>query len=533
VTLSPDSPSSVGPELRVGDILAGKYRVDGVIGRGGMGIVVGAHHVHLDQRVAIKLLLPDMLSNGEAVGRFAREARAAAKIKSEHVARVFDVGTLDTGAPYMVMEFLEGSDLSTWLHERGMLSIEQAIEFVLQACIAVADAVDLVLQAAVAIAEAHTLGIVHRDLKPANLFCIRRNDGQQIIKVLDFGISKMTIVGSDFGSMTRTSALMGSPYYMSPEQMQSSKDVDATTDIWALGVILYELLSKRVPFPGESVAEVAIKTATQAPPPLRPARPDLPPGLEAVIMKCLEKDRTLRYRNVGELAIALLPYGPARARLSVERISGILHAGGVSSGTLALSPSPQDLNAAFRLEGTIPSTVETLAIGHDTLSPSRGRKVALWTGASLLLVAGVGAAAVFVRHPGDQRVASEPSLAATATRSAAAATLSAAAVPLPVETLPSTPPADLAPTAKAPQPATSVERADSVINPALAATRTNHASTPNSASKKKSAAPAAVTPEHATVPAQVSPPPAAAPAAAAPLRPESIPDPLQNLQMKN
>ena len=164
--------------VREGDVLAEKYRVECVLGTGGMGIVVAARHLRLDERVAIKFLHPDALSNVEAVARFEREARAAAKIKSEHVARVSDVGTLDNGCPYMIMEYLEGEDLAQWVQQRGPLAIDQAVEFILQTC--------------EAMAEAHGLGIVHRDLKPANLFCIRRADGLLAIKVLDFGISKVT-----------------------------------------------------------------------------------------------------------------------------------------------------------------------------------------------------------------------------------------------------------------------------------------------------------------------------------------------------
>src|SRR5689334_443951 len=225
------SPSPVQP----GQMLADKYRVERILGTGGMGIVVAARHVELNVLVAIKFLLPHVLSNQTAVARFAREARAAVKIKSVHVARVSDVGTLETGAPYMVMEFLRGQDLSTLLRERGPVPYPDAVDFVLQAC--------------EALAEAHALGIVHRDLKPANLFMITAADGTPCIKVLDFGISKITQPGTsdpDYG-MTKTQTLTGSPLYMSPEQMTSSRAVDGRTDIWAMGTILFELVCGRPP----------------------------------------------------------------------------------------------------------------------------------------------------------------------------------------------------------------------------------------------------------------------------------------------
>src|SRR5258708_39105919 len=173
-----------------GQIVADKYRIERVLGRGGMGVVVAAHHLRLDEKVAIKFLLPDAASNAAVVRRFELEARAASRIKSEHVARVLDVGTLEEGEPYMVMEYLEGSDLAAWLRQRGPLPIEQAVEFV--------------LQAGEAIAEAHVLGIVHRDLKPENLFVVRRVDGVSSIKVLDFGISKIGAPGAGDANLART-----------------------------------------------------------------------------------------------------------------------------------------------------------------------------------------------------------------------------------------------------------------------------------------------------------------------------------------
>jgi serine/threonine-protein kinase len=312
--------------VREGDVVAGKYRVERVLGVGGMGVVVAAHHLQLDQKVALKFLLPQALANREIVARFDREARALARIRSEHVARVIDVGALESNAPYMVMEYLEGGDLASWLDHRGVLTVEQTVELVLQACEAVA--------------EAHALGIIHRDLKPANLFCIRTPSGQLSIKVLDFGISKMAGLESSAREMaaTRTGSIIGSPFYMSPEQMQSAKAADARSDIWALGVIVFELLTDRVPFEGGAMPELVINVLTSQPLSLSALRPDVPPGLEQVVLRCLEKNRDRRFANVGELAAALVEFGPPRARHSLDVISGIARASG-AAGALA-SPSP-------------------------------------------------------------------------------------------------------------------------------------------------------------------------------------------------
>lgn len=356
--------------VRAGDVLAGRYRVEKVIGAGGMGVVVAARHVQLEELVALKFLLPSALDNPETVARFAREARASVKIKSEHVARVSDVGTLETGAPYMVMEYLEGRDLSALVRSRGALPPDEAIDFVLQAC--------------EAIAEAHSLGIVHRDLKPANLFVVRRPDGALAIKVLDFGISKMTnMLGTGSGpgaSMTRTSAVLGSPLYMSPEQLTSTRDVDVRADIWSLGVILHELLTGHVPFEAETLPQLSIMIVQQAPPPLRTLRPELPAQLEAVIGRCLAKDRSLRFASVAELALALGALAPARSRLSIERIVQVLRAAGVEA-------QPIDLAAAG---AATPGTLVSFGGTH------RGKvSQGVWIGVALGLgVVAVAAAAV-------------------------------------------------------------------------------------------------------------------------------------------
>ncbi len=408
-----DPTSSASPsDVKPGDVLAGKYRVERVLGAGGMGVVVSAHHIQLDKQVALKFLLPRAVGNAAAIERFAREARAAARITSEHVARVYDVGQLDDGAPYMVMEFLEGGDLSDLLRDRGPLPVEQAVDFALQAC--------------EAIAEAHSLGIIHRDLKPANLFWTRRADGGPSIKVLDFGISKVTTLDAQARDMTRTNALLGSPLYMSPEQMQSSRDVDSRTDIWSLGVILFELLSGRPPFDAETVTELAIKVATQPTPSLLATSPHVPTGLDAAIARCLAKDQSQRFQSIAELAQALREYGSSASRVSVERVEGtprvsVRVAGGGSQPPGASSP-PSPLMTSLASAVTHPSGGLSVD-GAPAPGPSTRRRSTrvLVVGAlgGVAVVAAMAAAAVRSRAP----TAGAPGLTA--------ASVAAATVPAP------------------------------------------------------------------------------------------------------
>ena len=311
--------ASVGPDdgaqpalaaLREGDILAGKYRVDGVLGGGGMGVVFAATHLHLHSRVALKVLRPTGEHRGPAVTRLLREARAGARLHGEHVARVLDVGALDTGAPYIVMEHLDGLDFGAELRARGPWSVEDAVECVLQACEAVA--------------QAHAAGIVHRDLKPSNLFLTRRADGSPCVKVLDFGIAKALDAADDDTPLTGSRVVLGSPAYMSPEQIRSAKTVDARTDVWSLGVILFELLTGERAFAGDSASARLAAITADPPRSLRDLRPELPAALEAVILGCLEKDTARRTPSVAALARALAPFAPARAAGSIARVEASL-----------------------------------------------------------------------------------------------------------------------------------------------------------------------------------------------------------------
>jgi serine/threonine-protein kinase len=433
-----------------------------------MGVVVAAHHLQLDTRVAIKFLLPAMLAAPEAVARFTREARAASKITSEHVARVRDVGTLETGAPYMVMEFLDGGDLAGWLQQRGKLDVGQAVDFV--------------LQAGEAIAEAHSLGIVHRDLKPANLFCMQRADGLLSIKVLDFGISKVNDTAGGM-SVTKTTAVMGSPLYMSPEQMTSSRDVDHRTDIWSLGVILFELITGVVPFTGEMFSEICVKIATQGPPPLRSLRPEAPEGLEAVINRCLEKDRSRRFGSIGELAQALAPFAPDGSRSNAVRIAR------VGSGA-----DPRITGVSAGYPGQAFATSDA-GLGRTT-DPAGGRTTAALVAslAALGVAAIVGGVVVVARHGTEP----QPAAAAAASQQSQVEAVAAAA--------PSSPPGN--------PPGAEVAAATSTAAPApSAAAVVAVPATPPATPHGGGAAPGHQ-PAHGNTPAANPPAAAVAPAAA-------------------
>jgi serine/threonine-protein kinase len=425
--------------VAVNDVVAGKYRVERVLGQGGMGVVLAAWHLQLEERAAIKIMLPEAAANAEAVARFLREARAAAKIQSEHVARVRDVGTLDNGHPYMVMEYLEGEDLSAVIANRGAVAVESAVTYVLQAC--------------EALAEAHTIGIVHRDLKPGNLFLTRRRDGSELVKVLDFGISKVTgaaASGSD-SAKTRTSALMGSPLYMSPEQMTSSRDVDPRSDIWALGVILYELLTGRPPFDGETLPQICAMILSGPTPTLQASLPHLPRELDAVVRRCLEKSPENRFSNVSELANALQPFGSGRSAVSVDRISRLV--GGSSTTAQDLRP-PASLSVPAQTQRSGGTSLDFSKTAAEGGKKSR----ALWLGLGAVLIGGgIAGGLVVLRSSGATAPSAEPAVPPVVASPPPAVQAPAPAVTpqvtAPEATTAVTPPPSTAPSAPAAPPA--------------------------------------------------------------------------------
>jgi eukaryotic-like serine/threonine-protein kinase len=398
-----------------GAVVAGKYRVERVLGEGGMGVVVAATHLGLDQRVAIKFLLPAAMRHKEAVERFQREARVAAKVTSEHVARVQDVGVLDGGEPFIVMEHLEGSDLRE-LIKGGPLPVADACEIALQAC--------------EALALVHAAGIVHRDLKPSNLFVTRRSDGSPCVKLLDFGISKFSFHdrSETDQALTATAAIMGSPSYMSPEQLKSSKEVDGRTDVWSLGAVLYEAVTGRPAFRGETVPQVCAMIASDDPPPPSSVRPEIPLLLDQIILDCLVKKPEQRARLV-ELARGLIALAPDRARVSLERMEAVL-------GEAPLEERRhQELPVLPLATSARGRTLSSSAWGNE------GRRRRSGGALALLVLLALGASVAWLR-PGEIDVRSLRGriVGATSAVASAVATALPSAAPLPTTPEPPTVP---------------------------------------------------------------------------------------------
>lgn len=301
-----------------GDVLKGRWVIERVIGTGGMGTVVAARHKGLGHEAAIKILVS---SEPEARERFEREARAMATLSSKYTVRVHDVD-LDGDMPFMVMDYLEGADLAH-LAERGAPSIEEACLWMEQAC--------------EALEEAHALGIVHRDIKPQNLFLAKDPDGTSSIRVLDFGIARRTSGdGVDMATLTQAGAVVGTLAYMAPEQIRSSKNVDARTDIWSVGACLYRILAGVRPFDAKNHLQIVEGILFEEPPPLSSRRPDVPPAVEAVVMKCLRKLPEERYQSAKELRQAL---SAARA-LPPPQVTAPMPPGVVMAVRAAMQSSP-------------------------------------------------------------------------------------------------------------------------------------------------------------------------------------------------
>jgi serine/threonine protein kinase len=410
----------------VGQVLAGKYRVERFLGVGGMGVVVAARHLQLDAPVAMKFMTEQTAADGHLVARFLREARATARLRGEHVVRVSDIGELDSGAPYMVMEFLQGQDLAALLTSLGTPPIASAVDYAIQAC--------------EGLAEAHGAGIVHRDVKPANLFLTRRPNGTACIKVVDFGISKAVAMADPSNALhaTNTGAVFGSPMYMAPEQMRAAHDVDARADVWSLGATLYELLTGVVPFAAESLVDLAYRIANEQPAPVRVRRPEVPYELEQVVLRCLEKDRNHRFAGVRHLASALEPFRGPRA-LEAHRddedethfIDGdrLLRAAEYELAGAPLRPSIDttsltEIEAPPSAPPPRPSAAESLRESvvswGQSLRPvrPRSRALVLWAGlgAAVVVATALGGSALLGGHDAPaapaiptERVAARPS----------------------------------------------------------------------------------------------------------------------------
>jgi serine/threonine protein kinase len=422
----------------VGELVAGKYRIERMIGQGAMGVVFAATDVALGRRVAVKMMTRQHAVSPELASRFLNEARAAARIESEHSARIYDLGHTDSGHPYIALELLEGEDLAEVLASRERLPVHELTGWIVQAL--------------EAIAEAHSLGIVHRDLKPANLFLARRRDGTSIVKVLDFGISKdPSRVGP---AITVTAAMVGSPAYMAPEQLRDARGVDARADIWALGVVLYELLSGTLPFDGNDLPQLCTSIATSEPIPLTQKRPGAPAELARIIGRCLEKDPARRYRNVAELAQELALWGPEGAAERLEQIKRVVREGGAS----IRPPTPPTSFVA-----PVPAFQAPQVVLPRAPLASRRTGLAIWMvaiGIGACVVAGLIVAVVAARGARGKSASFPP--AAVIASGTATAQATETLEPLPPLELPpptadsstsrATPPPSAPPSAKAPKP---------------------------------------------------------------------------------
>jgi serine/threonine-protein kinase len=405
-------------QFQAGDIIAERYRLERLLGSGGMGLVYAALHVELERRVAIKVLRSENRGSGEALARFTLEARATARLNGPHVAKILDVGRLAPGIPYLVMEYLDGLNLQQLLERQHAFAVSQAVDYVLEAC--------------EALAEAHRAGIVHRDLKPANLFLTRDPYGDPLIKVLDFGISKFLEPADNLPvGLTDSRTLIGSPVYMSPEQMVSARNVDHRTDIWSLGAVMFELLTGHTLWTGTSLSEVCAQVTRDPTPHLIDSQPGLSPELSRVVDRCLEKDPQRRFQQVADLALALAPFGTSHGQATLQRVLRVSgYAGPIESCRATTADTPRRERVSSTLEGA------------SATSSRRNRRLAALPLFSALLLAAVA----WVIHWSMRDRGLD-------TSSAGSVTASAPLTQVPLGPIPRTPVPSLAPQALAIAPA--------------------------------------------------------------------------------
>jgi eukaryotic-like serine/threonine-protein kinase len=397
---------------RPGELIAERYIVEAVLGTGGMGVVLRARHRALGHPVAIKLIRSGMAFDAAAFARFTREARALAGVSSDHVVRVLDFGVASNGSPFMVMEYLTGQDLKKELSLRGPLPLAEATDYVLEAC--------------EGLAIAHGGGIVHRDIKPANLFLEERTGGGTRIKVLDFGVSKLE--EEEVLDLTKTAASLGSPLYMSPEQMRDAHRVDARTDIWSLGVVLYELVAGVRPFHGNDVRAVAAAVAADEPAPPRDLRPELPAAFEDALTRCLAKRPDARFDSVAALARALAPFASERGRLAAARIDAM------HGDPPMASPEASSHAGARALPPPGDANTETVATAVVDTAPARTHGVSHKRAVRFGALISIGAATIaFVAFLGlDSTRRSSPPASPPSAASAPVEAVSAGAPPSPL-----------------------------------------------------------------------------------------------------
>ncbi|MCC6899492.1 MAG: serine/threonine protein kinase [Polyangiaceae bacterium] len=365
---------------RIGSVVLGCYELRSLIGQGGMGAVYEARHLRLGRRVAVKVVRPGLADDAKVLARFEQEALSAGALESEHIPAVIDFARDESAAPCLVMEYLEGKNLAQLLEAEGPLPIARAVDIIRQACRG--------------LGVAHAAGIVHRDLKPSNLLLCRRSDGSDLVKIVDFGIAKV-MKPHESPADTTTGATLGTPHYMSPEQARGEKSIDQRTDIYALGAILYELLTSTKPHPGDTYNAIIYHILSKEPAPLREVRPLVPEGLARVVHRALSREADDRPSSIDELAASLGPYAPdggdrlgssdttlqssgsvsasspasaSRTRLAVAFVAGVLLTGGVVA--LLRSPRPREAEARARTESPQPETTSPASVPAAHEAPS-------------------------------------------------------------------------------------------------------------------------------------------------------------------